>query len=522
MLFHRLPVNFNITYAAFHIGNIVSTFLVTVLLIMYQVSNRNKLLRSTCILCFAVSLAILVNFFRGDSHIHGGPDCQLQALILNYFYVSLHAHFCFFMVNSCFAALNWSFFGTKSPEMRTSVFIVASWMIPMLPTIFAVWRFLTDRKPVVLARHFYCAISSPSWPIFRFWLFAFSVPGLFFSFYLLFCTWRYRQMAFRLSKTTQIDKSELFRLFLAIFLYIFLISLSISRSGISENARPQYSVPDLQNPFKTPNFCVTCDRKEYFCSRLCPALKSYLPVLVGCILFAMYGFGAVASKCYQRLGAFISGRDSSPSTGDSRRSSSHATNFNDKRRLSSLTNNSNMSHNQRQSLPFAIFSNSSHSSSTSFSQGLHPNLSVITTHENGDSFREDVGVEILRSSQSHHSTGNQRHHPSFPSIDEDLEVLYMNINNRPIFKRQFHRRFSEPHIFSSGNICIPRASTLHSVKNSFETEILELENCPNQQLSPSESFETNHVNNIIKIESETKIEIEIEMESYYNKESLAI
>lgn len=448
MLFYQLPVNFNITYTIFHIGNLLSTILTIVLLIMYQVSNRNRLLRSTCILCFAVSLAIFINFCRGDAHMYGGSDCQLQALILNYFYVSLHAHFCFFMVNSCFAALNWSFFGSKSPEMRTTVFIVTSWMIPMLPTIFAVWRFLTDRKPTVMPRHFYCAITSPSWPIFRFWFFAFSGPGLFFSFYLLFCTWRYRQMAFRLSKTTQIDRSELFRLFLVIFLYIFLISLSLARSGNSEKARPQYLIPDLKNPFKNPEFCVSCDRNEYFCSRLCPALKSYLPVLVGCVLFAMYGFGAVAFKCYKRLWNYVIGRDGGMHgfLDDSRRSS-HATTatlqMNEKRRMSILTNNSSGSQYQRQSLPLAFFSSGSDTSSGTFSQVLHPNLSVVQDLSSAPDSIESSD-DIMMSSQSHNSHGNNRHHPSLPSIEEDLEILYMNVNNRPVFKRNYHRRFSEP------------------------------------------------------------------------------
>jgi hypothetical protein len=474
MLFYQLPVNFNITYAIFHLGNLVSTTLVTILMVIYQVSNRNRLLRSTCILCFAVSLALFINFCRGDAHIYGGPDCQLQALVLNYFYVSLHAHFCFFMVNSCFAALNWSFLGTKSPEMRTTVFIVASWMIPMFPTIFAIWRFLTDRKPIVLARHFYCAITSPSWPIFRFWFFAFSAPGLFFSFYLLYCTWRYRRMTFKLSKTTQIDKSELFRLFLAIFLYIVLISLSLSRSGNSEHAKPQYNVPDSKNPFKTPEFCISCDRKDYFCSRLCPAMKSYLPVLVGCILFAMYGFGAVASKCYRRLGYFLMERRSTiqgqGQAGDSRRSSHTTTSQNmDKRRLSSTStaNDSTYSHIQRQSLPFSIFSDSSGSNSGSFSQVLHPNLSVIQ-----DSMEAEVSSDnvVFRSSQSNHSQNHQRHHPSLPSIDEDLEVLYMNVNLRPIFKRNFHRRFSEPSILGQIPPSFSQASTLNYAKNGSEHE----------------------------------------------------
>ena len=473
MLFYQLPLSFDITYTIFHIGNLLSTILTIILLIMYQVSNRNRLLRSTCILCFAMNLAVFINFCRGDAHIYGGPDCQLQALILNYFYVSLHAHFCFFMVNSCFAALNWSFFGSKSPEMRTTVLIVASWMIPMLPTVFAVWRFLTDRKPTVMARHFYCAVTSPSWPIFRFWFFAFSTPGLFFSFYLLFCTWRYRQMAFRLSKTTQIDKGELFRLFLAIFLYIFLISLSLARSGNSENVKPQYIIPDLKNPFRNPNFCITCDRNEYFCSRLCPALKSYLPVLAGCVLFAMYGFGAVASKCYKRLWRFLMRHDGGIQgfIDDSRRSSHTANLFiNEKRRLSTVTNNSSGSQNQRQSLSFTIFSNASDTSSGSFSHVLHPNLSVS---QNLPAFpisnSVDDADDVIRSSQSHHSHGNSRHHPSLPSIEEDLEILYMNVNNRPVFKRNFHRRFSEPFLSIPSSIPNFKANINDSLLNNSKS-----------------------------------------------------
>lgn len=510
MLFYQLPVNFNITYAIFHLGNLVSTILVSILMVIYQVSNRNRLLRSTCILCFAVSLALFINFCRGDAHIYGGPDCQLQALVLNYFYVSLHAHFCFFMVNSCFAALNWSFLGTKSPEMRTTVFIVASWMVPMLPTIFAIWRFLTDRKPVVLARHFYCAITSPSWPIFRFWFFAFSGPGLFFSFYLLFCTWRYRRMAFRLSKTSQIDKSELFRLFLAIFLYIVLIAMSLARSGNSEHAKPQYNVPDSKNPFKTPDFCLSCDRKDYFCSRLCPALKSYLPVLVGCILFAMYGFGAVASKCYRRLGYFLMRRTSAiPGQADDSRRSSHTTasQCTDKRRLSSTStaNNSIYSQIQRQSLPFAIFAPSSGSSSGSISQLLHPNLSVIQDSMEAE---ESSAKVVLRSSQSNHSQNYHRHHPSLPSIDEDLEVLYMNVNSRPVFKRNFHRRFSEPSILGQTATSPSQASTLNSLKNDNECEA---------QADENQSF-TEELTEDLSIETE----IVISADCNNNKDNLTI
>lgn len=459
MLFYQLPLSFTITYSVFHWFNLISTLLVVLLLSIYQISHRNRLLRSACFVCFGVSSILLFNFLRGDAHFFGGPTCQLQAVILNYFYVALHGHFCFFMVNSCFAALGWSIFGIKSSEVRTMIFISAAWLLPILPTSYAIYRYLQDRKPVVLARHFYCALSSPSWPLFRIWFFLFSAPGLFFSFYLLYRTWRYRQKTYSLSKTTHIDKFELFRLILAIFLYLTLIGLSLGRSGKSEVASPVYDVPVDMNPFLTPSFCVTCDRDEYFCARLCPSLKSYLPVFVGCILFAMFGFGAVASKCYKRFYRFIfrnGDNDNSKLNGDfdKKKRGSLATN----RRLSSInfdgsqsttTSTNNFTCNQRQSMPFLLFHASDEkspdndlntsSSCSSFSQVLHPNLSISNHHHN-------------HQNNNHSAAANQhQHHPSLPSIDEDLEVLYMNVNNRPIFKRQFHRRFSEPCNFLNNN-----------------------------------------------------------------------
>ena len=498
MLFYQLPLNFHITYGIFNFLNLISTVLVGFLLIMYQVSNRNRLLRSTCYLCFSLNLILFINFFRGDAHLIGGPDCQLQAVILNYFYVALHAHFCFFMVNSCFAALNWSFFGSKSPEMRTTVFIMISWLVPMLPTGFAIWKYLTDHKPIVLPRHFYCAFSSPAWPLFRFWFYAFSAPGLCFSFYLLFCTWKYRQITFHLSKTTQIDRNELFRLFLAIFLYIFLIGLSIGSGGSCfENTKNSpYPIPDFKNPYINPDFCVSCDRNEILCSRLCPSLKSYLPVMVGCILFAMYGFGSVASKCYRRLGAFLLGRRMSLKGHESSRRSSLATTTNnfDMRRLSSSSSANNS---QRPSLPFAIFSPPLDAySSSCFSQILHPNLSVI--HEklaettSLDS-KDCSGQSNSNLSSSRCSLGQLRHHPLLPSIDEDLEVLYMSLSSRPSYRRQFHRRFSEPYLFAAPSL-IPNSSILLTYDSEIKVEKSEMER---------NDLQKNH-DQIIDIDDETE------------------
>lgn len=438
----RLPLDFRISLGIFQGLNLVSLLLVIFLFVIYAYGRRNRLLRSGCLMCAAVSLCLLVNWIRFDTHVFGGAECTLQAVVLNYAYVSLHGHFCFFMVNSCFSALNWSFLGSKRPELRTTLFIIAAWLIPLLPTAFAVWRFLgTNRPPIILARPFYCAIKSPSWPLFRSWFFCFSGPGLFCSFYLLFRTWRYRQTTLHLSKTTQIDKSELFRLLLAISLYLLLIALSVGSSSRWSSEKlavkvGRFNIADWENPYRTPQYCITCDpSREYSCAVLCPTLKSYLPVIVGLFLFAMYGFGSVARCFYRRILPFGSQRREQLMCCDSGS------------RKSSLPQ---VSMPPRNSLPATLFANSSSSSSS---------LSSIFSSGNSDSppsFRIDMSTS---------STNRHQHHPTLPSIDEDLEMFYLtgsisgggvgavknsNISNQTCINttnnkpRQVQRRFSEP------------------------------------------------------------------------------
>ncbi len=427
-----LKLDFRISFGIFHGLNVVSLLLVSFLFVIYWMGRRNLLLRSGCVLCFGTSLMLMWNWSQGDAHTRGGPFCNLQAVILNYAYVALHGHFCFFMVNSCFSALNWSFFGSKRPELRTLVFIVAAWMIPMLPTSFAIWRFYSSRPPIILARPFYCSVKSPSWPLFRIWFFLYSGPGLFFSFYLLYRTWRYRQTTLHLSKTTQIDKSELFRLILAIALYLALIGMSLGgRAGGDQKVRiraPNFTIPAPNNPYRSPEYCIRCDpRTEYACAVLCPSAKSYLPAIVGLCLFAMYGFGAVARKFYRRL----SGRHASSAStsgsglggGQGNDSASFSNSFNNQ-----SINRQPVSKSSRLSLPMSLSSADLDSSRFNFVPSL-----VVT---------------IDRS----HAPASHQHHPTLPSIDEDLEVFYLAGGISPTTAavaqltnpRYMQRRFSEP------------------------------------------------------------------------------
>jgi hypothetical protein len=423
-----LQLDFRISFGIFHALNIFSLLLVAFLFLIYWMGRRNLLLRSGCVLCFSTSLMLIINWWRGDAHVQGGPLCDLQAVILNYSYVALHGHFCFFMVNSCFSALSWSFFGSKRPELRTLLFIIVAWTIPVLPSSFAIWRFLDGtRPPIVLARPFYCSIKSPSWPLFRFWFFVYSGPGLFFSFYLLWRTWRYRQNTLNVSKTTQIDKSELFRLVLAIVLYLALIGLSLggsTRRGQKLNIKAaKFNLPSDLNPYRTPNYCITCDpRTEYSCAVLCPSAKSYLPVIVGLCLFAMYGFGAVARKFYRRFSRKIS--EIVPGTTGGTNDSSSLSN----QSISRLP----PSKSSRLSLPVSLSSADFDSSRFNFD----PSLATVAIDRN-------------RQQQHHH---HHHHHPTLPSIDEDLEVFYLGgvspassgNNNNSGLSRHMQRRFSEP------------------------------------------------------------------------------
>ena len=428
-----LKLDFRISFGIFHALNLISFLLVSFLFIIYWMGSRNLLLRSGCILCFGISLLLMGNWMRGGAHVHGGPLCDLQAVVLNYAYVALHGHFCFFMVNSCFSALNWPFFGSKRPELRTLLFIIAAWMIPVLPTSFAIWRFLdATRPPIILARPFYCSIKSPSWPLFRFWFFAYSGPGLFFSFYLLYRTWRYRQNTLNLSKTTQIDKSELFRLVLAILLYLALIGMSLGGSARRGDKLPvraaNFSIAPRKNPYLHPEYCLSCDpRTEYSCAVLCPSAKSYLPVIVGLCLFAMYGFGAVARKFYGRLGGAGAGAGA-----EGKKGSLGASN--------TLGNDS------------ASFSNQSTTTITTAASRLPQSrlslpVSLSAADFDSSRFNFDPGAVVVVD-RAHGTASHHHHHPTLPSIDEDLEVFYLGgvspVSTANAAGRHMQRRFSEP------------------------------------------------------------------------------
>lgn len=450
MLFYLLPLDFRISYGLFHGLNVLSALLIVLLFSIYQSSRRNCLLRSACVLCLAVNGILFWNFLQRDGHLTHESDCQIQAVALNYCYIALHGHFCFFMVDSCFAALGWSFLGVKGPGRRTRCFLLTSWIVPLLPTALVVWRIVDGGRPAVLPRSFYCALASPSWPLYRLWFFLFSVPGLYFSFHLLYRTWRYRRTTLHLSHTTQIDHSELFRLLLAILLYLALIGMSLGKSPRLRRVGLHVHPVAQENPFLHPDFCIKCDRGGYVCALLCPNLKSYLPVLVGCMLFAMYGFGAIATSCYRRAASYIvrsSRRQSVPARGDGgRKSQQHVPSG---RRISfssgAPTNGSASASGSEasvngavlpmscKSLPFGTLPasandcindsvNASSLSLTPLSRALsvllHPNLVIAPRRH--------------------------QHHPSLPSIDEDLEVLYMASGHQPVPRRNMQRRFSEP------------------------------------------------------------------------------
>lgn len=455
-----LRLDFRLSFGLFHGLNLVSLSLVSFLFVIYWMGRRNMLLRSGCILCIGISTVLLWNWTRGGAHVTGGPFCHLQAVMLNYAYVALHGHFCFFMVNSCFSALNWPFLGSRRPELRTTLFILAAWLIPMLPTGFAVWRYLDGtRSPIILARPFYCSVKSPSWPLFRGWFFLFSGPGLFFSFYLLYRTWRYRRNTLHLSKTTHIDASELFRLVLTILLYLVLIGLSLGgshlRRGLKLHVKTAlFNVPSTQNPYLNPHYCVSCDpRTEYACAVLCPTAKSFLPVVVGVCLFAMYGFGAVARKFYRRLGRRVgidscSGSGAALSGGDTASIAANSVSSAVGGRFPLSTASG------RNSLPVSLSSADLDSSRFDFGPPTITTSGVVHSYSNK--------LQSQSHSNSNATSHSHQHHPTLPSIDEDLEVFYLsttavaaasglnqtNSNNSNSNSghalRHMQRRFSEP------------------------------------------------------------------------------
>src|SRR5690349_16696610 len=101
-------LSFLVSLRIFYTLLVTSVVATGVLLVSYQRARQNLLLRTCCgmvLVTYVVIAAGLLNPIQS-------PDqkdvlCQLQATILNYCYICVHAHACFMMLRNCYFAMGW-------------------------------------------------------------------------------------------------------------------------------------------------------------------------------------------------------------------------------------------------------------------------------------------------------------------------------------------------------------------------------------------------------------------------------
>ncbi len=171
---------FLISYYVFHGLVILAIFLVSLLFSTYQRSGQNVLLRSLC--CVMIIALLLIEFgfvFLGkEPYEHEGfQDFSIiQAIVLNYCFISSQAHMACIMINNCLLALGWRFGEWEKLFDRSLLFLFLSYALPVVPTLL-LGTFIPD-----YAQHtmypFFCFVPAPNMLLCcTIWLLVCAIPG---------------------------------------------------------------------------------------------------------------------------------------------------------------------------------------------------------------------------------------------------------------------------------------------------------------------------------------------------------
>lgn len=313
----------NTHFGLFHGLNVGGLFLVSFLFVMYRLARMNLLVRSAAGICALMAVLLAAGLVVPYAHFQSDIFCSVQAVMLNYAHVSLHAHFCFLMMANLFGAKGWKLFGIRDVRKLTGLMVVLSLALPLVSLILVI-SFLTVQVggpgegvhlfgDVVERKAFFCTVNEPAWLAYRAWFIAFSGPGITCATILFVEMWRSRQSILELKSTTQFGLLRLMHLFLAILIY-----LALAVGSVWVGLSP---VVDLKvGPRRVTQLFLTrlCERdlmrnaewSEYR-RILCPSVTTYLPVCAGWALFIIYGFGSAAFRFYRMcwMRVFGAGKD---------------------------------------------------------------------------------------------------------------------------------------------------------------------------------------------------------------------
>lgn len=203
----------------FYFLNFISIILSVLVYTIFQ--ENNFLIQSSSVICFLISFILLLGWPFESPHKHNTTYCDIQALFLNYCFISMHAHFAFAMWNNLAAAMRWKFLGIRDPNALLGLMVFISISIPIVPTIIILAYTLDPENINVFTRKsFFCVVNTPQWWGYRSWFVLFSIPGIIATCIVFYKTIESRQKMIELNSKSQFSKLQLARMFFALIVYL--------------------------------------------------------------------------------------------------------------------------------------------------------------------------------------------------------------------------------------------------------------------------------------------------------------
>jgi len=308
-------VSFVYYLSIFYTLMVCSMLAAGMLLVSFQRERKNLLLRSCCFLLLLLYTLIATGHIRHSGHADiKDAFCESQAIILNYVFVSLHAHVCLMMLNNCYVALGWRWSLFEKWIDREWALVLLAYLLPMISLFSILYLFFNSPTSVLIyPRAFFCTIGQPIFWTLTIWFVIFSIVGLSLGSLLLYKTYKARQRVLVFGTDTQITVGYLFRLTLSLAIYSCLAFGSILPILLYPNIMnvpplPMALMPpaDLRSPWLNHLLCSSRagSRNEglaYYQKLMCPTGLSFFPPLLGIALFIMYGLGTSAIEAYRNL-----------------------------------------------------------------------------------------------------------------------------------------------------------------------------------------------------------------------------
>lgn len=264
------------SHGVFRILNLSSMIFSILVFKIFQVMKQNVLIRSASVIFFAISFLLFLGWPLQTSDVF----CNVQALFLNYCYISAHAHFSFIMWNNLSVAMGWKILGIQDPTALAGIMIFVSLSIPIVPTIIILAMSLDPyaidiknmiKGSIVSRKAFHCVINEPAWWGYRIWFILFSGPGIVAACILFVKTIESRRKMLKYSNTSQFSKIQIARMFFAIISYMVLSILSVFMGFMDSKGAKNVDLSD------------------------------FIPACVGFLLFITYGAGNTAFEFYRKI-----------------------------------------------------------------------------------------------------------------------------------------------------------------------------------------------------------------------------